>query len=144
MLFTHVIFAIVLGATSLERPESDQERFAADAASPGDVMYRHFLGARYNPVGLVSELMVGYRHRLPLGEGALLNDTYVGAFLHTKLSPACAAMGGTLEAQPLAVLQLRVSYHNWRLFAEDAARGCSHRPRRTSVIGCWLRRASGG
>lgn len=74
------------------------------------LVYKNLLAARYNPLGLVNELTLGWRMQLFTRPGVLFQDSYLGVKAHTFVNPAFARVGPTVEFQPLAVLNLSATY----------------------------------
>ncbi len=73
-------------------------------------VYKNLTAFRYNPLGLVNEHTTGYRLQLWDKSSPVLADSYLGAKLHTWVTPAYARIGPRIELQPAAVLSLAASY----------------------------------
>jgi hypothetical protein len=62
---------------------------------------------RYNPLGLITDNVLSFRHRLFLADdSALLRDNFVGLGVTPQVSAAFARVGLLAEVQPLSVLRL--------------------------------------
>jgi hypothetical protein len=64
---------------------------------------------RLNPLGLETQLRVGYQRRLSTNPGVLTRDTYAFLGLAPKLNPAFAKFGPQIELQPLAIFNLKIT-----------------------------------
>lgn len=62
------------------------------------LVYDNLLAGRYNPLGLVNELSLGYRHALAS------HRVSFGALLHAFVTPALARVGPRFDLQPIVVL----------------------------------------
>lgn len=74
------------------------------------LVYKNLFALRYNPLGLVNENTLGWAMRLYERRGALFEPAYVGAKLHTFVSPAYSRVGPQVEFSPLAILNLSATY----------------------------------
>lgn len=74
------------------------------------IIYRNFTAGRINPLGLVNEFTVGYRLQLVERNTQLWRDSFALFGIHGYLTPAYARIGPTLEVQPLAAINLGVTY----------------------------------
>jgi hypothetical protein len=79
--------------------------------------YRSLTAAQGNPLGLQSDLMLGYRYRLWDRPGVLYRDSFAGAMAIARLNPAYARLGAGAELRPLAVLTLRALYEHRLYFS---------------------------
>ncbi len=85
---------------------------SGDPAPPRHrVVYSNLVAGRYNPLGLVDELSIGYRYRLYDRPGPLWRDANVRVSFEPSTSPAIGRVGGGIEIVPLAVLKLRAGYY---------------------------------
>ena len=66
--------------------------------------------ATYNPLGLQTDLQLGYRYRLFDSKSLLLRHAFVGVFHSLRINPAYTRLGSGVELQPMAVLTLRALY----------------------------------
>jgi hypothetical protein len=73
-------------------------------------IYNNLIGARYNPLGLINDLTIGYRYQLIDKDSILFNDSFIAAQAHVIATPAYAGIGPKLDIQPAAVLNLSASY----------------------------------
>jgi len=71
-----------------------------------------FTGARYNPLGLATDLRGTYRLRLYPSDQLALQDNFFAAGATLSVSPAIARVGALVELQPLTILKL------WALYEE--------------------------
>lgn len=76
------------------------------------ILYRSLTAAQYNPLGLQSDLYLGYRRRLMDSESLVLRDTFVGGMMIYRLNPAYARIGAGVEVQPILPLTLRALYEH--------------------------------
>jgi len=74
------------------------------------LIYNHQLGLRYNPLGLSSELNIGYRYQLINKDTVLFRDSFIAAQAHTVVTPAYVGAGPRIDIQPAAVLNLSATY----------------------------------
>ena len=74
------------------------------------LVYKNLFAARYNPLGLVNENAMGWAMRLYDKRGTLWEPAYLGAKLHTFVTPAYTRFGPQLEFSPLAILNLSATY----------------------------------
>jgi len=74
------------------------------------LVYKNLFALRYNPLGLVNENAMGWAMRLYEKRGALFEPAYLGAKLHTFVSPAYSRVGPQVEFSPLAILNLSATY----------------------------------
>jgi hypothetical protein len=73
------------------------------------VSITNLLVARYNPLGLENQLRIGIAERLSHRPSPLLRDTFIWFGVAPRLSPAFLKIGPSLEVQPLAIFNLRVT-----------------------------------
>ncbi len=101
------------------QPESQEISAVMDALEPTPLpplppkhrlVYKNLFAARYNPLGLVNDNAIGWAMRLYDKRGALYESAYVGAKVHTYVSPAYSRIGPQLEFSPLAILNLSATY----------------------------------
>jgi hypothetical protein len=88
----------------------------APAVARHSVEYTSLTAAQLNPLGVQTDLGLGYRYRLFSSPSLLLSDTYAGGLLVARVNPAFARLGGGLEIQPLAVIALRLLYEHHLYF----------------------------
>lgn len=87
-----------------------------DAAAQGRpapkerVYLENLLAARVNPLGLVDELSIGYRHRLYRTDNPLLQQNFAHIGAHVVLSPAFGSIGPQVVIQPVSILSLSARY----------------------------------
>jgi hypothetical protein len=96
-------------------PKSDKTDDEDTAPTPSmrprhSLIYNHTLGLRYNPLGLSSELNIGYRYQLINKDTVLFRDSFIAAQAHTVVTPAYVGAGPRLDIQPAAVLNLSATY----------------------------------
>lgn len=70
------------------------------------VLFRSTNIFRYNPLGLISDNQITWRHRLYVDDSVLLRDNFFGLGLAPQVSAAFARLGAMFELQPLSVLRL--------------------------------------
>jgi hypothetical protein len=80
------------------------------------IVYTSLTAGQWNPLGLQSDLTVGYRRRLFASSKLALADNFAGAMLIARLNPAYARLGGGLEVQPVTVLTVRFIYEHYLFF----------------------------
>ena len=69
-------------------------------------VWDNLTAGRINPLGATNRFRTGYRLQLSNRRGVLYEESFVAAKLHAELTPALARLGGRLELQPLAILNL--------------------------------------
>jgi hypothetical protein len=74
------------------------------------LVYKNLFALRYNPLGLVNELTMGWRLQLFDKPGVLYRDSFFALKGHTFVNPAFARIGPRVELQPLAILNLSATY----------------------------------
>jgi hypothetical protein len=70
------------------------------------VVHRSLAALRVNPLGLVYDGRLGYRHRLYASESRALRDNFIGGGVTAVISPAYGKVGGYVEVAPASVLTL--------------------------------------
>lgn len=68
------------------------------------VVYSNFIAIRYNPLGLVERLRLGYRHRLIASEHPVLKGSFVDLGGEVTVAPTYVSGGPRLELRPLSIL----------------------------------------
>jgi hypothetical protein len=71
------------------------------------IIYRSLTAAQWNPLGLQSELDLGYRYLMFRSDSRVFQENYLAVLSVAKLNPAYARVGGAVELQPMAILTLR-------------------------------------
>jgi hypothetical protein len=71
---------------------------------------------RVNPMGLETQMRLGYQRRLYDAESLALRDNFVYGGTYVRLSPAAVRTAGVFEAQPVSLLNLRFSVEYLRYF----------------------------
>lgn len=74
------------------------------------LIYRNFTAGRINPLGLVNETTLGYRLQVVARDTPAFLDSFLLAGAHFFVTPAYVRVGPTVEFQPVAVLNLGVTY----------------------------------
>jgi len=115
LLFTITPSAWAQETPSREKSEPLREETSFEARhgyGRHRVVYSSINFIRYNALGLISDLDVGYRYMLYDSEHPLFKPAYVGVSFSPLITPAFGMVGGTLKVNPLAVLELsaRVGY----------------------------------
>jgi hypothetical protein len=103
--------AAVLGALTLILAAGWSARALAFLPDPSPpprqkVMYRSLTAAQWNPLGLQSDLVLGYRLRLVKSESLLFRDTFAAGRAIVRLNPAFVRLGVGVALQPMAALTL--------------------------------------
>jgi len=80
------------------------------------IHYRNLTALQWNPLGIQSDLVLGYRYRLFRSPSLALRDNFIGPAFIFRLNPAFLRIGVALEVQPLTVLTLRASYEHRAYF----------------------------
>jgi hypothetical protein len=75
-------------------------------------LYTNLTAGQYNPLGLQTDLLTGYRYRLFTSDSPILRDTFVGVRQILRLNPAFTRIGALVEVQPAAVVTLRLHYEH--------------------------------
>lgn len=70
------------------------------------VVYRSTNIFRYNPLGLITDNQIAWRHRLYKDDSVVLRDNFFGLGLTPQVSAGYARIGALFELQPLSVLRL--------------------------------------
>jgi hypothetical protein len=97
--------AIVAIALLLSLPASAQTLF--DRGPPESrIIHRSLAAFRVNPLGLVYDGRIGYRHRLYENESRAMRDNFVGGGLALMASPAYARVGPYVEVAPMSMVTL--------------------------------------
>jgi hypothetical protein len=99
----------VPGGEEVEFPPA-RERPEAQPPARHRLVYRNLVAARYNPLGFVDELFLGYRLQLVRRPGLLWRDSFLATHAHVFLNPAYARVGPHVELQPLAIWQIAGGY----------------------------------
>jgi hypothetical protein len=76
------------------------------------LLFTSLTAGQYNPLGLQTDLLTGYRYRLFRSEKLILRDTFVGARQVLRINPAYVRVGAMVEVQPAAVFMLRAFYEH--------------------------------
>jgi hypothetical protein len=76
------------------------------------LLFSSLTAGQYNPLGLQTDLLTGYRYRLFKSEKRILRETFAGARQVLRLNPAYTRIGALVEVQPLAVVTLRAHYEH--------------------------------
>jgi hypothetical protein len=93
-------------------PEIAEPEIDPDVPIRHKLVYQNLFALRYNPLGLVDELTLGWRMQLFMKkQGALYQDTFFALKAHAFLNPAFARIGPRVEIQPLAILNLQATYN---------------------------------
>ena len=71
---------------------------------------------RVNPMGLETQLRLGYQQKLYDAESLALRDNFLYGGTYVRLSPAAVRTAGVFEAQPASVLNLRFTVEYLRYF----------------------------
>lgn len=72
------------------------------------LVWDNLTAGRLNPLGAVNRFNVGYRLQLFDAPGVLFEKSFAALKLTTELAPTFGKIGGRLEVQPLAILNLAV------------------------------------
>lgn len=87
-------------------------------------VYSNLTAVRYNPLGLLNELTIGYRLQLINKNTALFKESFLGLKFHGYVTPAFGRVGPSIEFQPLAILNLTATYDGIGYFGSfDLAQG---------------------
>ena len=74
------------------------------------LVYKNLTALRFNALGFVDELTIGYRLQMIDKPSVLFRDSYFGAKVHAWVTPAYGRVGPRIEIQPIALLNLSASY----------------------------------
>jgi hypothetical protein len=74
------------------------------------LVYKNLTALRFNALGFVNELTIGYRLQMIDKPSVLFRDSYFGAKVHAWVTPAYGRVGPRIEFQPLALLNINASY----------------------------------
>jgi hypothetical protein len=99
--------AIVAFSIALVVPCAASAQTLFDRGPPESrIVHRSLVAFRINPLGLVYDGRIGYRHRLYLNESKAMRDNYVGGGLGLMLSPAYLRVGPYVEFAPMSMVTL--------------------------------------
>jgi hypothetical protein len=73
-------------------------------------VYRTLNVARFNPVGLITDNVIGMRLRMFPPDDLLFKDTFVGIAFTPQASPAFARAGVLVEVQPITPIRVWAAY----------------------------------
>lgn len=108
----HLLLAWTLLAAT---PSSAQ--MLSDMAPPQHrIVHRNTFAVRINPLGLIYDGRLSYRHRLFESPSVALRDNFVGIGVAATASPAFGRVGGYVEVQPLTVFGLWATYDVQKYF----------------------------
>lgn len=71
---------------------------------------------RLNPLGLETQLRLGYQRRLHDSENAALRDNFAYLGTYTRINPAAVRVAALAEVQPLSILNLRFTAESLHFF----------------------------
>ncbi|MCB9663637.1 MAG: hypothetical protein H6732_05975 [Alphaproteobacteria bacterium] len=95
----------VLLALLLAAPAS-----AYDPANRDQLWYSNAVFGRINPLGLIDRFRLGYRRRLEVSDNVLGRDAFFFVGLALDASPAFGRIGVHVEAEPVALFRMGVTY----------------------------------
>ena len=96
--------------TTSEAPPTTETEAPAKARPVNRLVYRSTNVLRYNPLGLITDNHVSFRHELYRHDNIVLKDNFVGFGFAPQFSPAFARLGAVAEVQPLSVLRLFANF----------------------------------
>ncbi|MBW2455656.1 MAG: hypothetical protein JRI68_14150 [Deltaproteobacteria bacterium] len=73
-------------------------------------MYHNLTAVRVNPLGLVNRFRTGYRMQLSHRPEPAFYDSFASLQLDTEITPAYGIVGGRVEVQPIALVNIWASY----------------------------------
>lgn len=74
------------------------------------LVYRSLTAFQFNPLGLQTDVDLGYRYRLYNSTKRIFGDGHLGLLAVGKVNPAYGRVGAAVVIQPLAILKLRFDY----------------------------------
>ena len=80
------------------------------------IHYQSLTALQWNPLGIQSDLWLGYRYRLFSHDNPAFRDNFIGPAFIFRINPAFLRIGAALELQPLTVLTLRAQYEHRAYF----------------------------
>jgi hypothetical protein len=80
------------------------------------LIYRSVTGVRVNPLMLLQDVKLTYRHRLYQSERQAFADNFIGIGLSAAATPACAFEGIHFEFAPAAFITLTANADVWQWF----------------------------
>lgn len=87
-------------------------------------VYTNLTAVRYNPLGLLNELTIGYRLQLIDKNTTLFKESFLKLNFHGYVTPAFGRVGPSIQFQPLAILNLTATYDGIGYFGSfDLAQG---------------------
>lgn len=108
---TMLAVALLLTTTTAQAQNTVQAKPPSTTTPPvrvpkDQVLFRSTNLLRYNPLGLITDNQITWRHRLYVDDSVLLRDNFFGIGLAPQVSAAFARIGAVFELQPLSVLRL--------------------------------------
>lgn len=73
-------------------------------------VWNNLTAVRVNPLGLTNRFRAGYRGQISNRPEPIFDESFWSAQLDTEITPAFGYVGGRLELQPVALVNLFVSY----------------------------------
>ena len=111
------LFRLAVVVTSLSLAGTASAQMLQDGPPPADrLLYRNLTAFRVNPLQLLSDFRMTYRHRLYRSESRALTDNFAGLGLSFGVTPACTTEGIHLELAPASVFQVYGSFDLWQWF----------------------------
>lgn len=107
------------GLLAMLAPAQAQAFVTVGGSAEHLVHYQSLTAIQWNPLGIQSDLTVGYRYRLYSAHHRAFADNFLGSAVVLRLNPAFIRLGGGLEVQPLTVLTLRVLYEHRAYFGSS-------------------------
>jgi len=89
---------------------------ARDASALAPQIPRHsftwmnLTAVQWNPLGLQTDLVLGYRYRLYNSQSMLFRNSFVSPFFITRVNPAFGRVGAGVTIQPIAAFRLQAQY----------------------------------
>ncbi len=80
------------------------------------IHYQSLTALQWNPLGIQTDLFLGYRYRLYKHKNLAFKDNFIGPYAILRVNPAFMRIGAALEVQPLTVLTLRAQYEHRAYF----------------------------
>lgn len=111
MRLARPLAALAALATLVLAPKPARAQAYRDGPPPKHrLVYRDLTLVRVNPLGLITDARLSYRHRLFASESVALRDNFVSIGVAPSLSAAFARVGPVIEVQPASFLQLWALY----------------------------------
>lgn len=98
--------ALLAASIVVVAPEANAQAYRDGPPPQHRIVYRDLTLFRWNPLGLISDARITYRHRLYRSDKLAFRDNFIGVGIAPALSGGFLRGGPTIEFQPASFLQL--------------------------------------